>query len=376
MSEHITILKVPPAPTQERIAFSNSIRLDARQWLALGLFAVVFAVALPPIWKYLEDFKPTTDYRVPRDLSNDYWFYENYVDEAVQTYDVQVVGDSVIWGEFVTRDHTLTHYLNQQVRKERFVNLGVNGVHPLAFEGLIYNYAPAISGKNVLLHCNLTWLRESKTDLQDPDATVNHPRLVPQFVGKPPAYKAEISDRLGVLVERRVALLKWTSHLQQAYYRTDQPNDIPSWTLKHPYDNPLAPLARPLPASDDKPHADARPWKKRLLSAEDITWVDMDKSLQWPAFQRTVETLKSRGNRVVVLVGPFNEHMLTPASKGRYAKVKGTITAWLTANDVPHLAPAVLPTDLYADVSHPLAAGYELLAKQMLEDRAFRDWMK
>ena len=46
-----------------------------------------------------------------------------------------------------------------------------------------------------------------RADLQD-DRTddFNHPRLVPQFAPSIPAYKAEISPRLGVLVERLAAL--------------------------------------------------------------------------------------------------------------------------------------------------------------------------
>src|SRR5439155_2563468 len=113
--------------------------------------------------------------------------------------------------------------------------------------------------------------------------------------------------------------------LQQAYYDRV---DIPSWTLEHPYDNPLEPLTRDLPPSDNKLRQIPQPWYKDK-KAEDFPWIDLDTSLQWPAFQRTVETLQRRSNRVFVLVGPFNEHMLTPGSRERYQKMKGTIVAWL-----------------------------------------------
>jgi hypothetical protein len=374
MSEHIMVKKELPALT-DAPAFSNGIRLSGRQWLGVALFSLMLAVLAPLLWKQVEQFTLEPDYRMPRELSNDYWFYERYVGLAAENYDILVLGDSVIWGEFVTRRETLPHYLNTQVGIERFANLGLNGAHPLALEGLIEHYAGGIAGKRVLLHCNPTWLQHRKADLQDVDADVNHPRLVPQFVPRIPAYKEEISQRLGILVERRLAINKWTNHLQQAYYRTDVPsipNDLPSWTLKHPYDNPLAPLSRPLPLPDDKRREDSGPWKKRGLMAQDVAWIDMDTSLQWPAFQRVVEILHRRGNRVFVLVGPFNEHMLTEESLENYLPVKETIAAWLKENQVPHLMPDALPSEQYADVSHPLASGYEALARQLLEDPAFR----
>jgi hypothetical protein len=359
----------------EPIAFSNSIRLSGWQWLGIALFAVVFTLVTPSLWNRVEEFEIGPDYRVPRELSDDYWLYERYAGLAVQQYDVLVVGDSVVWGEFVTRQETLSHYLNQSRGKESFGNLGLNGAHPLAMEGLIEHYAAGIRGKKVLLQCNPTWLTSLKADLQDVDADVNHPRLVPQFSPLIPANKEEISHRLGVLVERRLPLNKWTNHLQQAYYRTDVPNDIPGWTLKHPYDNPLAPLSRPLPAPDDKRREDSSPWKKRLLTPQDFAWVDMDRSLQWRAFQRLVELLQAHDNRVFVLVGPFNEHMVAPTSAPRYQKVKSTIVTWLKEKEIPHLAPVALASEQYGDASHPLADGYEALARLLGDDPQFRSML-
>jgi hypothetical protein len=203
--------------------------------------------------------------------------------------------------------------------------------------------------------------------------------LVPQFLPRIPGYKEEVSRRIGVLVEQRLPFNQWTNHLQQAYYNQ---KDIPGWTVDetaaglegHPYDNPLEPLWRGLPPSDNSLRHLPVPWHKRGKRSElvqDFPWVDMDTSLQWRAFQRVVETLQQRRNRVFVLVGPFNEHLLAPASHQRYQQVKATIAAWLLAKQIPYAAPPPLDTDLYGDASHPLAEGYATLAQLLLGDAGF-----
>src|SRR5947207_1553612 len=83
---------------------------------------------------------PACDYRIPYPLSGDYWLYQWRL-EQIRPSSVPVLGDSVIWGEYVRPDGTLTHFLNRESgQPDRFVNIGVNGVFPLAMEGLIREY--------------------------------------------------------------------------------------------------------------------------------------------------------------------------------------------------------------------------------------------
>jgi len=368
--------KGPPAEV-DVVSFSNSIRLTLREWLGVGAFTLLFVLFAPALWKHLEPFEPGSDYRIPHDLSQDYWLCERWAAQAAAEYDTMLVGDSVIWGEYVTRQQTLSHYLNERAGSERFANLGLDGAHPLALSGLVKHYAGAISGKNVVLLCNPLWLSSPRADLTDDKLEdFNHPRLVPQdivgySIGKPqiPAYKVEISPRIGVLVEQRVPFNSWTNHLQQAYYDR---MDIPSWTLEHPYENPLKQLAQGLPPSDNSLRHTPQPWYKSGIAKQDYPWVDLNTSPQWRAFQRVVEVLQQRGNRVLVVVGPFNDHLLTETSLGKYQKVKSTIAAWLAANQVPCLMPEALPSELYGDASHPLAAGYEMLAQQLWGEAFFQ----
>jgi hypothetical protein len=360
----------------ERIACSNSIRLDGRQWLVLALFALALVSAAAPLWKQAEEFPYEADYRIPFDLKEDYWLYGRFTGLAVVHCDTLVVGDSVVWGVYVKRQETLSHYLNKLAGRDHAANLGLVGAHPLALSGLIEHHAGSIRNKFVVLQCNPLWMTSPEYDLQDRDKPheIFHARLIPQFWPVIPRYgewwrnREEISHRMGIVVEQHSNFRNWTTHLQQAYYdRTD----IPAWTLEHPYDNPLKPLTYGLPPSDNTLRQIPQPWYKDK-TPQDFPWLDMEKSLQWRAFQRAVGILQGRGNRVMVLVGPFNEHMMTPPSRERYQKVKGTITLWLEEMKIAHLAPSVLPTEQYGDASHPLAEGYEMLARQLWDDPDFR----
>src|SRR5437870_5038038 len=144
----------PPPP----IDFSNAIRLSGREWLGIAIFAVVLVVAAPLLWKQFEGFPPEPDYRIPHDLSNDYWLFERVAELAAQQHDTLILGDSVVWGEYARRNETLSAYLNKEAGQERFANLGLDGAHPLALGGLIRHYAGGIVGRRVVVECNPLWL--------------------------------------------------------------------------------------------------------------------------------------------------------------------------------------------------------------------------
>ena len=154
----------------------------------------------------------------------------------------------------------------------------------------------------------------------------------------------------------------WTSHIRTAYYDSMAPQQ---WTLEHPDEWPLpTPQAdRLMPAQHrrfggEPPGPDAK--------KQDVVWVDLESSLQWRFFQRSIALLKQRRNGVFVLVGPFNEHALSDRARQTYSEIKGHIETWLSENDIAHLIAPPLPADLYVDTSHPIAQGYAMLAKELL----------
>jgi hypothetical protein len=209
-----------------------------------------------------------------------------------------------------------------------------------------------------------------KHDLQtDKEHRFNHPKLVPQFAPTIPCYKASFSTRLSAVVKRHVPFFNFRSHLNITCF---QSMDVPAWTIEHPYENPLSSVTLRLPASDnyERPNGTARPG--RGPGQTTLQWVELETSLQWLFFRRSVELLRRRNNRVFVLIGPFNEYKLDTDSIDTYRNMQVEIEAWLRRNNVPYYMPGVLPRHLYVDTSHPFSDGYAALAKQLFENDSFR----
>jgi hypothetical protein len=358
----------------DTVTTSNGVRLSGREWLGVGLFTLLILACAPSAWKRVEPFDPGPDYRLPFALGNDYAMYDRFAHAAAGRGATLLVGDSVVWGHFTPKEQTLSHHLNVLAGSERFANLGLDGSHPAALAGLLEHFGSALRGMKIVLQCNPTWISSPEPDLQDAklrEATefpFNHAQLLPQFFTSIPCYRANLSTRLGYLRERNVPFFSWTRHLQCAYF--DNKN-VPGWILDHPYENPLARLSRGLPPSNGLPEEERISWTARGLKKQDLPWVELKTSIQWASFRRAVEILRRRDNKLLVVVGPYNEHALTESSLAKYRVVKQGIEEWLRANDVPYIAPAPLPSESYADSSHPLDAGYALLAQRLFEHAFF-----
>ena len=378
----------PPKPPATDTPFVNEMRLNARQWLLVAGIVLVILAAASWVWKKAERFDTGPDYRIPYTLSKDYWLYERRLQELPATNAV-ILGDSVIWGEYVLPDGTLSHFLSQAAgQPDAFVNAGVNGLFPLALEGLVQHYGGALQHRKIILNCNLLWLSSPKADLQTKkEERFNHARLVPQFSPRIPCYRADASERLGVLVERNLPVLSWVNHLQNVSFNQ---KSIPDWTLEsgtgeppgrpNTYKNPLAQLTLRVPAAPaldpERGPASPRhqPWSTTGEGPTRFDWVTLESSLQWAAFQRLTRLLRARGNDVLVVVGPFNEHLMAAENRAPYRQLRDGVAAWLKENQIPVLVPEPLASPLYADASHPLTEGYRVLAQQLHRDATFQEW--
>jgi hypothetical protein len=55
--------------------------------------------------------------------------------------------------------------------------------------------------------------------------------------------------------------------------------------------------------------------------------------------------------------------------------MRDRIRSWLEQTAVPVIVPETLPTDLYADASHPLTDVYHLLARRLAQNATYRQWL-
>ncbi|HEX4795596.1 MAG TPA: hypothetical protein VH370_17540 [Humisphaera sp.] len=379
-----------PAP-QEPPFGVNEMRLTGRQWIATIIIFVAFAIIAPRAWNHFEPFHPGRDYRMPYVLSKDYWLFERRLQNISDQRQIPLLGDSVIWGEYVRPEGTLSHFLNEQTNQpDRFLNCGVNGMFPLALEGLVRNYGKSLHDRKIILQYNMLWMTSPRADLSEPKPqSFNHSRLVPQFWPRIPSYDADFSERISATLDHHVQLYAWSLHLQNAYY--DQ-RSMPEWTLKedesdpprlpNAWRSPLAPFKDGIPTEppiDPERGPTSRrhkPWNADGAEPTQFEWVDLDHSLQWQAFQRLVDLLRNRGNDVLVIVGPLNEHMIETTQRPQYEQMRTAIGTWLRAQGVATILPPTLPSPMYADTSHPLTQGYDRLAKDLLAEEAFAQWSR
>ena len=384
--------KSTPAPaTGSAAPFGvNAMRLSSRLWLIVAAILLACFLGIPRLWKRIERFDVGPDYRIPYSLSNDYWLFERRLEGIADRTSVPVLGDSVVWGEYVRPDATLSHYLNREAGQAgRFLNCGVNGLFPLALEGLVDDYAGTLRNRPVIVHCNLLWMTSPKADLStEKEESFNHSSLVPQFRPRLPCYRADVDTRFSAVVGRKVGFFAWVEHVQDVYFGSQS---IPRWTLEqdqsqpprcpNAWRNPLSCITLVVPGEppDDPERGPAsrrhKPWTSGDASPRHFEWVELDKSLQWQAFQRVVARLRQRGCDVLVIIGPFNEPMVAPEQRPLYHQLRDGIAGWLRDNQVACVAAETLPSELYADASHPLSEGYALLARQITSDSVFQQWL-
>lgn len=351
---------------------ASSGQATLRHWaVALGVVVVLLA-GLPRLGRLIDQAPADPDYRVPHELSEDYWYFAQRVRASAGQDIIPVVGDSMIWGEYVPADETLSHHLSERSTTHRFANLGLSGVHPVALTGLVRNFAGAIKNQQVLVHFNPLWMSSPRQDLQETkEFHFNHAQLVPQFIPKIPCYKDPVSVRIRNVLDSTFDHRAWAAHLVTTRFDS---MDLSSWTIENPY-AVWMPERMPL-AEGNGPQHDPKPWTERGMVKQDFPWVTFDTSLQWELFEEMLGVLKARGNKVFVLVGPFNEHLLEDESRTKYAQVKKEIEAWLRKESVPSYVFEPLPSELYADASHPVSEGYAALADQLFDQPAFQRFLK
>ena len=378
--------------TDSQFKRANSVRLGPGEFVWAA--AIVLALLLgPPLALFrLRPFPTAADYRLPYEFSNDYWLVERWLGQASRSHPVVVVGDSVVWGEYAAPGEALPAQLNRVAGAQVFANLGLNGLHPLAMQGLLRHHGRDLRGTRVVLVLNLLWLSSAQHDLraaaaEDDENGLNHPELLPQFSDVPAACRRPLEDRLETVLHRIVPFPGWVTHLENVSRRElslalsaglgspAAAASPPEPAIDMPHLNLIRALLRPWPLPASQPHSDPLGWQQRGMRQVDIDWPTADESGQLPAFLDAVDLLKSRKNDVFVLVSPFNLHMLGDSSRAGYAALQQEIRRRLTAAGVASCACPAPESEEYADASHPLADGYARLARALYDEPEFRRWV-
>lgn len=349
----------PPEVQDDRVA----LRLSGREWLAVALVVTV-AIGSAPFIRFRAPMPEIEkDYRIPYALSARYEIYRRFTALSARQFPTLIVGDSVVWGQCATRDQTLSHHLNELTRQPRFANAGLDAMHPVALLALLEHHAPAIERKDVILQLDPLWLMVPR---DEPPVTIGTallhrpglvPRLAADFSGR---FKASIAKGAAALV-RRSPLAGWAERFSDARL------DFLAWSLDHPYESPLRAIAAALPPSEDSHPLRLTPWDGTPESMLDAAWPVIESHPQWTAFERMLDLLSLRSNRVLVVIGPMNEPMMRPEMRSGYQRVKQELQDRLKARGVHAILAPPLPPALFADICHPIGSGYEQLARELLK---------
>ena len=351
-------MKRPPVPEFERPALDLSLR----EWLLVVLLVSLILGAALHVPLRGEAPEVERDYRIPFALSTRYELYRRYTTLAAAQFPTLLVGDSVVWGQCARKNDSLSHHLNELVKQPRFANAGLDGMHPVALAELIEFHAPGIVNSRVILQFDPLWLM-----LEGPSSThtrailYNRPNLIPRLA-------AHVTGPF-----RESASLSWSHLMRNTSLKelgerfSDARLDFLAWSLDHPYESPLKAISAALPPSEDSQRQKLTPWGGQPAARIQTRWGELALDDQWQAFLHIIALLQARGNDVLVVLGPLNEHMLDPDSLEPYLKIKSQMVDTLQSRNVRCFVPSVLPSNHYADICHPLGAGYAELAREMLQ---------
>jgi hypothetical protein len=357
------------------ISNSNALYLSAKEWVVTMVLVVLISGIIYYGWNTWEAFNPGPDYRETcwGEKNTDYWAHFRWSRFAAQSdYKVFLIGDSVIWGQEVNNDQTISHFLNAYYGDEIFANLGIDALFQAAFPGLFAYYGKYYS--NVILQFNPHWLRDLDNDLRGRRKRFYHPRLVSQFNPHIHYNDYTLNERLGYKLENYVGLFALVHHIMVNYYEN---KSISSWMIANPYRNPFTAItfnAVPVMAKSQGKSLD---WKTKKQKITSETFVDLSESIHWESFLEALTILRKRGIRFFVLLGPYNTYMLTPESRENLQTIVDGVKKRLDIDHVPYFdtMSGFLPSETFADDCHLLRDGHDLLARELLKDASFTGWL-
>lgn len=361
--------------SKKRIFSSNAIRLTLWELVVLaGIMILVIFVALPWVWNYNENIVAGKNFRLGYEYRDNYWTYRSWTEKAVKEYPVLFLGDSVVWGMYVDNDNTIPSKINFSLGRDVVANIAIDGLHSLAMEGLIEYYGKKIENKKILLHYNPLWMNSTEYDLSTKkEMEIHHPRLIPQFSTDLKCYNEDFGKRMGIWCERNLSFFSLLNHIRITFFNNE---DFNQWIVDHPYDNPFSKISFDIDPVAKNNINNTIDWEQKGITKQDWDWMPLAQSKQWQAFKRVIQVLKDRNNEILVMVGPINPYLLSEKSLGKYRGLQNDICDWLKQEKIDYLLVPDMPSKMYADASHPLAPGYDLIVKQLLQTKMLKPYEK
>lgn len=333
------------------------------------LAVMILASMLPRFLPLVDTSRFTDSYRIPYSMGEDYFLYEKYVDTVAGTGRIAVIGDSVIWGHYTDDAGTLPAQLDAAAGPGRFANIGIDGIHPAALYGLVENYCGGLRNGKIVVGINLLWMSSAKHDLSGGvNHSINHKALLPQTPGRIPAYSPSVEERLTSVARRDIPLLMWIDHVRASRFAD---RNLYRWTMNNPYAGPREYLV-----FNDEKFNPPDPVQPGRMTPRDMEWVQPANSLQWKYMLASITRLREQGNSIIAVVTPFNQFMLTEKSRLDRDMIISYIQAELGALGITAFVPVLDKPEYFADLSHPVAAGYGIIASQLMADSRFAGFVK
>lgn len=356
---------------------SNAVFLGGWQWiLALVISEIVISIVYFG-WDSWERYEPGPDHRETcwAELQSDYWAYMRWMKKARETYNILLLGDSVVWGQEVDYDETISHYLNEYLGTTHVANMGNDGLFMAGINGIIRYYGDYLDNTKVILQCNPLWMSNPRRDLRGKKKSrYHHPRLIPQFDSRINYYH-HLSTRLGYQLEHYFRVFTFIRHLMANYYEN---KSISSWMMDHPYEFPFATITFEAADVMAEKQGQGIDWKAKQLKRADDPFMNPDDSIQFGLFLDAIERLQEKNTSVFVMIGPYNNHYLTDQSKEKLFSMVERIKESLDERRIPYYDTftAGLPSNAFSDSCHMLKEGHEILARKMTANQSFISWVQ
>jgi len=344
--------------------------MNKLKYILAAFSILLLAGAAAPFMSPLTDTALFTgDYRIPYSMGENYFLYSRYSKQIASGKSIPLIGDSVIWGHYTDSENTISAYLNKLNNNTRFSNMGLDGIHPAAMNGLVNYYTSDLKNKKIIVGVNLLWMSSPRHDLSgEVNSEINHRSLLPQISTKIPSYHPSFEERLSAVISRSVLFFSWIDHIRLTRFAE---KSFYLWTIDNPGERIINYFSHI--ENEFKAPNGIDPDK---MQEQNIEWVSTEKSLQWRFMIETLLSLKKNGNKVAALITPFNTYMMTESSRKQYYSILAEMERVLRENGITPVIPSTPEKKYFADSSHPTAAGYKLIAENIMKNREFVEFIK